>query len=567
MKRFEGSHCLTILFAIGTIMLLSYLLLESWRTYLPVAFFWIANVLILGSLTWQILKMKLSSSNIKLLLAEIAIACFALHMIFVIPYYGLNGWDPYGDLASTKGILLSGFVLGNPSYVNTYSKFPMIHLLGSTLSLTTNIDLFSIVKWFPSVIDLVTVPLLYLFVKSVFKDPRVALMSTLLFCCLQNHINFSSGFVRETLGIVFAVACLYTYFSARHSSHPASNYFLSITFLIGTIFAHHLTSFMLIIILLVHFLVTKISSIPFFKKHFFGLEITGEKIKATYILLAITILLSFWVFAVNYPLKTIASIGRSILIPTQYGDETFQTASGMSSPLSISTIRGNILFYGFFFFLIVFCLVLLFTVLHRKKNSRIETYSFTIYLFFCLFVAFLGLYIISVGAYPDRLPTYGWLLGFPPLVLTFLKVKYSILKALGILLLVGFMFFNIFMIDPSYWNAENGQGTSVSPTKEDYALTNAINIINGSMIGNARVVLAIYDAKNSLNTVLSYDDSIDVTKFNWIVINKPELNLEKSWNPNSKTIVLLEQLAFSSNSNWSKIYESNNLVVVRSIGG
>ena len=86
----------------------------------------------------------------------------------------------------------------------------------------------------------------------------------------QHHILFSSLFIRETIALVLAVGCLYLYFSARSSAHPATYYALSIISLAGTVLAHHLTGFMLLILLLIHVLVTKASELPFLRRTYFG---------------------------------------------------------------------------------------------------------------------------------------------------------------------------------------------------------------------------------------------------------------------------------------------------------
>jgi hypothetical protein len=551
------------LFIAVTILFVFYLLLERWQIYLPYPVFWITVALLIGTMTYQIFKVELSSSTIKVVLLEIAIFCFVLHMIYVIPYYGLAGSDPYGDLVATKDIVSSGFVLSNPNHVylfTSYTDFPMIHILGAILSIITNIDLFSVAKYFPSLIDVAIIPLLYLLLRYIFKDEKIALLSALLFACVQNHIAFGSAFIRETLGLVLAVCCIYLYFSAKHSLNPSAKYILSIVCFIGTVLTHHLTSFLLVIIFFLHFLVTKASQLPFLRRIYFGGKIVGEKITAKYILIVIIILLAFWVFVVSYPLEVLASIAHDLANP---GAGSYSSANSIS-PSSILTIRGYVRFYGFFSFLAVFCLLILCTMLPKRKNQRVETYSFSLFSLLCVFIAFLSLYVISAGAFPDRFLTYAWLLGFPPLLLIILKNKYKAVKKMGVILIVSFMFFNIFMIDPSYWDGKNALETA-TPKFEDYALANAFNFSTGKVIGPQTSVLAIYDVQNNIGLVMDYTNVNKWAGFDWIIINKPELELEKSYLPNSTTIAFLEQLAFESSPYWQKIYESDNLVVLQQV--
>jgi hypothetical protein len=325
---------------------------------------------------------------------------------------------------------------------------------------------------------------------------------------------------------------------------------------------------MLLTFFLVHFIVTKASNVPFLRRTYFDGKITGEKVTGKYILIASVALFAFWVFVANYPLKILISTAKSAFTPQQYGMQSYAATSGMHSLFSITTIRGDIIFYGFYSFLAIFCLILLYGISPRSKNRRVETYSFTFFLLLCLFIAFLSLYVLPGAVYPDRFLTYGLLFGFPPLVLAILKVKHKYLRTIGVLLLVAFMLFNIFMIDPSYWNVQDSQTPGrTSPTLEDYALANTFNFSSGTILSlDENVVAAIYDVHNNLGTIVNPNVVINVTNFDWVIINKPELVVEKSQYPDSKTITLLEQLAFESSPDWSKIYESNNLVVIEVAG-
>jgi hypothetical protein len=326
---------------------------------------------------------------------------------------------------------------------------------------------------------------------------------------------------------------------------------------------------MLLIFLFVHFLVTKASEVPFLRRTFFGDKILRERVTATFTLIASTALFAYWIFVVIFPLALLADTMRALFIPEQYGLRSYAAWSGMHSPSSIITIRGYILFYGFYSFHLIFGFILLYRLLPRAKNARVETYSFTVFLLLCGLIGFLGLYVVQTWAYPPRFLTYGWLFGFAPLAVGILKGKFKWLRRIGVLLLVAFMLFSIYMIDPSYWNAKNAQTLGrTSPTLEDYALANTFNFSTGTILGlDQNVVAAIYDVHNNLGTIVTYNEVINVTNFDWVIINKQELEAEKSWYPDSKTIALLEQLAFESSPDWSKIYESNNLVVVKASAG
>lgn len=563
MKYLNSKVSIVGIFFVATALLVLYLLSIRWHIYLPVTLFWVVVALMLGTIIYQSLNIELSSSYAKLVLLEIVVTCFVFHLIHQIPYYGLRGVDAYVDMASAKGILSSGFVMGDTQYITEVSYFPMIHVFGAVLSLITSIDLFSVAKWFPSLLDVALILLLYLLVRRIFKEERIALLSALLFVCLEHHTLFSSLFIRETIALVLAVCCVYLYFSAKHSSHPATNYALSIVCLVGTVFAHHLTSFMLLIFLLIHLLVTRASEVSSFRRAFFGNNITGEKVSITFLLIAFVALSAHWMYVIASPFYTLVSFVTRVFTPSRWGVNTYAEIFGLSA-FSTRTIRDFIIFYGFYFFHLIFSLVLLCGLLHRTKKRRVEAYSFTLFLFLCGLVGLLSLYVVAPAAFPDRFLMFGWLFGFTPLVVAILKSKHKWSKRVGVFLLVAFMLFNIYMIDSTAWNAR-AEGVPTATSEEDYSLANTIDFSSGEIFGAHNPLLAIYDVHNNLGTILYAHTEVDLTKFDWIIIQKKQLELEKRYyqEPRTETIAALERLATECSTDYNKIYESNSLLVFK----
>ena len=564
MKYLNSKVSVVGMFFAATALLVLYLLSIRWHIYLSVTLFWVAIALILGTITYQCLKIELTPSYAQLVALEIAVTCFVFHLIYQIPSYGLPGIDAYIDMASAKGILSSGFVMGDPQYIGRNSYFPIIHIFGVVLSLITSIDLFSVVKWFPSLLDVGLILLLYLLVRSIFKEEKIALLSALLFACLQHHILFSSLFIRETYALVLAVCCVYLYFSAKHSPHPATNYALSIVCLIGTVFAHHLTSFILLIFLLIHLLVTKAPQVPSLRRARFGDNIMGEKVTTTFLLIASVAIFAYWIYVVISPLYTLVTLVTDVFDPSQWGVRTYAERAGISAT-SLITIRRSIIFYGFYFFHLIFGLILSYGLLHRAKNRRVETYSFTSFLFFCGLVGFLSLYLVAPAAFPDRFLMFGWLFGFAPLVVAILKGKYKWPKRVGVFLLVAFMLFNIYMIDPTAWDAR-AEEVPGAASEDDYALANTFDFSIGEIFGPQGAVMAIYDVHNNLGTISYVSRSeVDLTEFDWVIIQKKALELEKRDypEPRTETIAALERLATECPTDYNKIYDSNSLLVFK----
>lgn len=551
------------IFFAGTALLIVYLLSIRWHIYLPIAVFWVAIALMLGTIVYQCLQLKLSSGYAKVVLLEIVVACFVFHLLYQIPYYGLRGADPDFDMVSAKGILASGFVMGVPQYINVTSHWPMLHILGSQLSLVTNIDIFNIAKWSPPFIDIALIPPLYLLVRNIFNEERVALLSVLLFASLQYHIFFGSQFVRMTIALVLAMYCIYLYFSARHSTHPVAYSALSIMCLVGTVFAHHLTSFMLLIFLLVHFLVTKVSALPFLRKVYFGDSITGGKITTSFISFAFVALFAHWIYVVMFPLYTLVGFVEALFTPGLWGMRTFAEVSGIS-PVYIQTIRGYILFYGFYSFMLISGIILLCQLLPRRKNHPTEMYSFTLFLFLCGLGGLLMMYLLPFSVEPARFLIYGWLFAFAPLVVAILKGRYKWLRGIGIFLLITFMFFNIYMIEPTAWDVR-AEEVPCATSEEDYALANTFDFSSGTIVGHQNNVITIYDVHSNLGKKVFGSEDIDLSEYDWVIVQKKALSYDIKYRvkPGTGVSVQMEQLMESGSPDRNKIYESDNLAVFK----
>lgn len=519
----------------------------------------------LGTIVYQIFQSELSPDFAKVVLFEIVITCLVLHLIYQIPYYGLRGSDVYFDMTSVKAILSSGFVGGDPEYFTGGTfYFPMIHIFGAQLSLITNIDLLSVVKWFPSLLDVALIPLLYLLIRGIFKEEKIALLSALLFTLLQHHILFSSLFIRETIALVLAVCCLYLYFSARSSAHPVAYTALAIICLLGTVCAHHLTSFVLLVLLFIHFLVGKASESPLLRRTYFEDNIAGEQITSSFLSIAFVAVFAYWIYIVISPLHTLVTFAKETFTPGQVGAVTYGELTGIAAP-TIQSFRGYILYYGFYFSLLIFGIFLLYGLLPRLRHRQIEALSFTLFLFLCGIGGLIAIYLVPVGTipYPDRFLMFGWLFGFAPLVAIILMGSYKWIRRASVLLLIAFMIFNIYQIEPIAWNAK-AEGVPTATSEEDYALANTLDFSTGEIIANSNIQYAIYDVHNNLGEyVLSVSEDIDLSEFAWVIIQKEVLRLEQQYSPEPRTEAIAEmrQLAKECPPDRNKIYESTNLSV------
>jgi len=548
----------------ATTLLILYLFSIRYHISLPVATFWVAVGLMLGIVVYQSTQSKLSSHYAKVILCEIAVTCLVFHLIYQIPYYGLHGADAYRIMAPTKAILLTGFIGGDPAYMGTASYFPIISILGAQLSLITNIDLFSVVKWFPSLMDVALILLLYLLVRSIFKQEKIALLSALLFACLQNHMLLGSLFTCQNVALILMVCCIYLYFSARASAHQATYRALSVMCLLAVVLAHHLTSFMLLMFLLIHFLVAKASETPFLRRTYFADNVAGEKIASSFLSLAFVAPFAYWMYVQMSPFYTLVSFTRELFIPSQTGAATYSEIAYIGTA-SIETIRGHIVFYGFYSFLVIFGIILLYGLLSRHRNDRIEASSFTLFLFLCGIGGLIMLYVVplGVGPFPHRFLTFGWLFGFAPLAAIILKERHKWLRRVGIFLLIAFMLFNIYQIEPTAWDAR-AEGVTVAPSRQDYALARTFDFSTGEIIAQPNNLLAIYDVHNNPGDSAAWVNT-DLSEYDWIIIHKEALRWEKESYPEtrSQAIAEMEELMERDSPERNKIYESNNLSVFK----
>jgi len=319
---------------------------------------------------------------------------------------------------------------------------------------------------------------------------------------------------------------------------------------------------MLLIFLSIHFLVTKASEVPSLRKAYFGDNITGEKVTATFLSIAFAALFAYWIYVITYPLYTLSSFARELFTVGQWGARTYAERAGISAA-SIRTIRGHITFYGFYSFHLIFGLILLFKLLPRAKNRRVETYSSTLFLFLSGLVGGLSLYLVRSGVYPDRFLMFGWLFGFAPLVVAILKGKHKWLNGVGVFLLIAFMIFNIYMINPQDYDPR-AERVPIVTSVEDYALANTFDFSSGNIFGTQNPVMAIYDVHTNLGTVLSLSDA-NLTKFDWIIVPKRVLELEKKSTQELRTGTLaeLEHLADECPIDYNKIYESYSYSVFK----
>ena len=446
-----------------------------------VAIFWLSILLMFGTVIYQIFFLK----NNTFVLFEIFIIYLSLHLTFHIGFYGLGESDSYIDYNFFKTILNdNSFILGQ-----SVDGWPMIHIFSSSLSLTTEIDPFLIAKFFPAFISSIIVIPFYLLVKNIYKNQKVALFSCLIFGTIPQFMIFEGLFVRETFALFIMILFFYIlYISKQRGDYPFI--LLTIILIPAVVLSHHFTSFMLIILLGTYFVVSKI--IPFlYRKDVKILSRLSGKINIKIIFLMILVsTISYWIFHAVFIMDYSYTV-VSELVGLE-GDTTYATLYlNLGTP--IVTLKGNIIYYGFFFFHSLFAFILLIKLIKRKNNQKIEDTSFTMFFFFCMFYAYLALNVLGASIFPDRFLPFAWIFGIIPLTGFLLILKKDLYKKILVLLLISFVVYNLYNIDSDYYTG-NASLTAVVATEKDYLIAEQIDFPE-EYHGYVGVVGAIYDVQ------------------------------------------------------------------------
>jgi hypothetical protein len=563
---FNSTFSTVGIFTSASITLFLYLLGIRFHSYLPLPLFLLSIGIIISTIVYQIGFLKLNRNLVSAILVEITITGLLFHLIYQMPGYGLVGSDAYADFASMKGIVDSGFVMGVPDYVQITSYFPMLHVIGTQIALVTHLDPLEVAKWFPSIFSVALTPLLFLFIRHVFKQNKAALLGTMLFACLQHETLFGSLFIRETLAIIFALGCVYFYLAAESSNHPLVYRSVSIILLFCTVLSHHLTSMMLIIFIVIHFLVTYSAKLKTLSNRYFPKDISIESISLAFLVLVPVLTFTYWITTIIIPLRALAQFISDLLTPATWGKGTYVDVTGFG--FALPTIRYYILVYGSYFCYLVFGLLMLVRIRPRAGSRHIEMYSFTLYLLVCGVLGIVSFFLIPATIIGDRFLAFGWLFGFGALIVAIDEYRSKLLVSSASVLVVIFLFINMFTIHPTKWNPyEPGAGATAS--YQDFTLAKTVNFKEGSILANMNNLSSIYYMQNVMGgtEIFSLSKSIDLNDFNWIIINRKGLDEEGLYSKATiDTVKELRNLDIQQSPVFNLTYESNNLVLLSKTG-
>jgi hypothetical protein len=469
-------------------------------------------------------------------------------------YLGLRGGDSYRDFNLLKTILNNhSFSLGQKA-----NGWPMLHIFSAVVSLLTEIEPLIIAKYLPSFISSIIVLPIYLLAYKIYNDKQVALLSCLVYGTIPQFM-IKGLFTRETFSLFIMILffyIIYVYKKRRDYRYT----FIFIPFVPVIVFGHHLTSMMFIFLLSIYIFASR--SIPYIyrKKRYIVKSLTGRiNIEKIYLMILIAVL-AYWVYHAVVILERFTIVFYDITGSQDY--ITFAEKSKLSSP--IITLRGNIVYYGFFIFNGLFTLILITSLIVQKNKQKIEDLSFMTFLFLCFFFGFITLYIIGSLAWPHRYLSFGWMFGTIPLVAFILNLKKDKYKKLFIILLASFLLYNMYNIDPTYYTG-NASITGVVTTEKGYNIAERINFSYG-YYGYIGVNGAIYDTQGIVDeNITDMEDFSNSSKMAIIYEEKLLQNIEPLKKKSYKNYkIIMEIISYKNQKNIDKIYDLGNRYIIKS---
>jgi len=414
--------------------------------------FWVCILLFFAIIIYQIFYTNTSS---KIIILEIFLLYIFLHLIYQMGYIGLRGSDAYFDYRFLTTILSENrFKLGSGPH--SVGGWPMLHIFSAEIVFFTGIDPLPLAKFLPTFLASLMLYPLYLLASRIYNDGRFSLFTCLVFGTIPQFMRFDGLFVREVFALLMTIYFVYILHRFRESNDYRYTLMLSIVLPV-IVLAHHFTSVMLAILIVIYILIALISS--------YWHKDSDRNVSRSplFLLIPAIFILIVLGYIVSQPL-TLSSINTIISNIFAHTDApTLSEKLKLGTP--IVTIRGKILYYGFYFFNFLFAGILLVKILFHKYKKKIEELSFSVFFFFYGVYGFLSLYVIRLLT-PERLQTMAWMLGIIPLGAMFFFFRKDWHKKLFVIVLVLFMCYNIYNIEPPYRSREFQRIDNIAGYKE-----------------------------------------------------------------------------------------------------
>jgi len=520
--------------------------------------FWFSIIIIFGTIIYQIFYLKYTNNVV---LFEIFIVYLSLHLIYQVGYFGLRGSDSYKDYNFFKTILNNhNFNLGQG-----VDGWPMLHIFSSIVCILTKIEPLIIAKFLPSFISAFLVLPLYLLCYNIYKDKRVALFSCLIYGTIPQFMRFEGLFVRETFALFIMILFFYIIYVSKQRRDYRFTLLLALLIPV-IVFSHHFTCFMFIILLGIYIIAYK--AIPYFYRKNMNMvrKLSGRINIETFFFAILVAAFAYWIYHAVCLLRSF----RDIFWEVTGVKEIITYAEQIRLESPIVTLRGKIIYYGFYFFHFLFALILAIKLIIQKNVQKIEDFCFSGFFFFVAFCGFLALYVLGSILFPQRFLSFGWMFGIIPLVGLIVNLKKSAYK-IFVILLASFIIFNVYNLDSAYYTG-NVPRTGLVATEREYSIAKTIKFSEeyygyGGIIGAVYDVQGIeqeYGGKNLYSSINVFRNSskIAVIKEEHLLRNL-EILKKKSKEDYLKVI---EIMLYKNDKNVHKVYDLGNIYVLKGGG-
>lgn len=239
-----------------------------YRIFLPAAYYLVAILIA------ALIAAQLATGNNKHILLQIALLyTFTCSVCYIAANYQIIPFsDPNWDYAVVETMIREGSIFvggqhGEFPYahpVTWYSGWPLLHLLGVSLSKVSGISVFHIFMCLPVFIGLTSFLFVYLIVERIRKsmglDGTVTNFALLIYATSPEALFWQTFLVRQNLAILMLYGMIFALFlTTSNCSLARKHKLLALVFGLTLVATHHLTSFVMASFLLLSFVLQRIS--------------------------------------------------------------------------------------------------------------------------------------------------------------------------------------------------------------------------------------------------------------------------------------------------------------------
>jgi hypothetical protein len=358
--------------------------------------FWFCTISLTLLITFQISRIHPAQiTNIALILLQVILVAFFLRFLFISVEHPLNGYDVYNELITLSEIAKLNYWY--PGAVSGHAaSYPIAYFNCLIRSYVLDSSLHNIVKWTPLSLYFISTLVVYKIGQTSYSY-KAGLLASFGFSLLYISLFLHTTLTRETMALPLFLIAIYATFAAVKMKKTEYIY-IAVISSISCILTHHLTSFLLLVFLLLYFCIAKLSTIKRLQR-----VISKETTLLSYFVVCVIVCtLGFWALLHSSPLYffdlifTEATITepsyRSMVIPDDirysillYGEIAFAFLFGVLALLSIYLMKEgrtafDLTLFTFSGFTGMLMVLLLFGKLFQDEGmglgSRLQTFVY-----------------------------------------------------------------------------------------------------------------------------------------------------------------------------------------------